>query len=123
METAEVVVAGGWGIGSKEDWNMLEDFAKLLGAAIGCTRPAVDEGWAPGEHVMIGTSGKTIKPKVYIGVGISGATHHICGMKDSGTIISINSDSQAAIFEVSDIKISADFKKILPLFNKKMKCE
>lgn len=121
LETAEVVVAGGWGIGSKEDWEILEEFAKLLGAAVGCTRPAVDEGWAPGEHVMIGTSGKTIKPKVYIGIGISGATHHVCGMKDSRTIISINSDPQATIFEVSDIKIATDFKKILPLLVEKLK--
>ena len=114
LETAEVVVVGGWGIGSKEDWKMLEEFAGLLGAAVGCTRPAIDEGWAPGEHLMIGTSGKTIKPKVYIGVGISGATHHICGMKDSGIIISINNDPQALIFDVSDIKIIYDFKKIVP---------
>jgi electron transfer flavoprotein alpha subunit len=121
LETAEIVVAGGWGIGSKEDWKMLEEFAKLLGAAVGCTRPAVDEGWAPGEHIMIGTSGKTIKPKVYIGIGISGAIHHICGIKDSGTIISINIDPQAAIFEVSDIKIVCDFKKILPLLIARIK--
>jgi electron transfer flavoprotein alpha subunit len=72
---------------------------------------------------MIGTSGKTIKPKVYIGVGISGATHHICGMKDSGIIISINNDSQAPIFQVSDIKIATDFKKVIPLLIKKIKCE
>lgn len=121
LEAAEVVIAGGWGIGSKEDWKLLEELAEALGGAVGCTRPAVDEGWAPGEHVMIGTSGKTIKPKVYIGVGISGATHHICGMKDSGTIISINKDPNAAIFGVSDVKVVSDFKKILPLLIKRIK--
>lgn len=118
LETAEIVVAGGWGIGSEEDWAQLEELASLLGAAVGSTRPAVDEGWAPGEHVMIGTSGKTIKPKVYIGMGISGATHHVCGMKDSGLIININSDKNAAIFEVSDLKVAMDFKKVLPLLIK-----
>lgn len=113
LETAEVVVAGGWGIGSKQNWNKIEQLADVLGAAVGCTRPAVDEGWAPGEHVMVGTSGKTIKPKVYLAIGISGATHHICGMKDSGTIISINNDPKAPIFDVSDFKIVGDFEKIL----------
>ncbi|MGI6486701.1 MAG: electron transfer flavoprotein subunit alpha/FixB family protein [Tepidanaerobacteraceae bacterium] len=121
LETAEVVIAGGWGIGSKEDWKMIEQLAEALGAAVGCTRPAVDEGWAPGEHVMIGTSGKTIKPKVYIGIGISGATHHICGMKDSGIIISINKDPQASIFEVSDLKVVGDFKEIVPILLNKIK--
>lgn len=70
---------------------------------------------------MIGTSGKTIKPKVYIGIGISGATHHICGMKDSGIIISINKDPQASIFEVSDLKVVGDFKEIVPILLNKIK--
>jgi len=120
LELAEVVVAGGWGIGDKDGWSMIEQLADALGAAVGCTRPAVDEGWAPGEHVMIGTSGKTIKPKVYIAIGISGATHHICGMKDSGTIISINRDPKAPIFEVSDLKVVEDFKKVVPLLIKEL---
>jgi electron transfer flavoprotein alpha subunit len=121
LETAEIVVAGGWGVGSKQDWNTIQQLADALSAAVGCTRPAVDEGWAPGEHVMIGTSGKTIKPKVYIAIGISGTTHHICGIKDSGIIISINIDKDAPIFEVSDLKITSDFKKIVPLLISKIK--
>jgi electron transfer flavoprotein alpha subunit len=123
LEQAEVVVAGGWGIGCQEDWQLIEDLATVLDGAIGCTRPAVDEGWAAGEHMMIGTSGKTIKPKVYIGIGISGATHHLCGMKDAGTIISINKDSKATIFDVSDVKVVADFRKLVPLLIKKLKSQ
>lgn len=121
LETAEIVVAGGWGVGSKQGWNMIQQLADVLGAAVGCTRPAVDEGWAPGEHVMIGTSGKIIKPKVYIAIGISGTTHHICGIKDAGVIISINTDQNAPIFEVSDLKITSDYKKIVPLSISKLK--
>ena len=120
LEQAEVVVAGGWGIGSQEDWQLIENLAAALDGAVGCTRPALDEGWAAGEHMMIGTSGKTIKPKVYVGIGISGAAHHLCGMKDAGTIISINNDAKAAIFDVSDIKVVEDFKKIVPLLIQKL---
>ena len=113
LEEAEVVVAGGWGMGSKENWQLLEELASLLGGAVGCTRPPVDEKWVEGEHQMIGTSGKTVRPKIYIGAAISGATHHVCGMKDSGLIVSINKDPKAPIFEVSDIRIVGDAKIIL----------
>lgn len=99
---------------------MLEQLADALGAAVGCTRPAVDEGWAEGEHMMVGTSGKTIKPKVYLAIGISGATHHVCGMKDAGIIISINNDPKAPIFNVSDFKIVADLEEILSVLLKKI---
>jgi len=115
LEEAEVVVCGGFGVGDKEHWSMLEKLAEKLGGAVGCTRPAVDEGWAEGEHLMIGTSGKSIRPKVYIGFGISGATHHICGMKDSGVIISINKDENSEIFKVSDFGLVGDARGILPL--------
>jgi electron transfer flavoprotein alpha subunit len=113
LDQAEVVFCGGYGIGGRENWERLEKLAALLGGAAACTRPVVDEGWAPGEHVMVGTSGKSIRPKAYIGFGISGATHHICGMKDSGLVISINKDEKAAIFEVSDVGAAADLDKIL----------
>ena len=113
LEKAEVVFCGGYGLGCKENWEKLEKLASILGGATACTRPVVDEGWAPGEHVMVGTSGKSIRPKAYVGFGISGATHHICGMKDSGLIISINKDDKAAVFEVSDAGAAADLNKIL----------
>ncbi len=114
LEEAELVVAGGFGIESKEIWQQLETLAAVLGGAVGCTRPPLDEGWAK-ESQIIGTSGKSVRPKVYIGMGISGATHHICGMKDAGLVISINKDEKSPIFDVSDIRITADAAAILPL--------
>jgi electron transfer flavoprotein alpha subunit len=75
---------------------------------VGCTRPAFDQGWVKNEHGMIGTSGKTVRPKVYIGFGISGATHHVCGIKDAGVIISVNRDQDADVFLASDYKAVAD---------------
>ena len=113
LEKAEVVVAGGWGIGSLDNWKQLEALAGLLGGAIGCTRPAVDEGWVASEQQMIGTSGKTVRPKVYIGAALSGATHHVCGMKDAGLVISINKDPKAPIFEVSDVGVVGDANAII----------
>jgi len=113
LEEAEVVLAGGWGVGSRENWMLLEELAQLLGAAVGCTRPALDEGWAPGEHTMIGISGKTVRPKVYLGFGISGATHHVVGMSDSGLVVSVNTNPSADIFQFSDIKVVADAGSII----------
>lgn len=113
LEKAEVVVAGGWGIGSGEDWKMVEELAELLGGAVGATRPPVDEGWAE-EAQMIGQSGKTIRPKLYIGIGISGVMHHVVGMDQSEHIITINRDPDAEIFETSDVMVVEDFRKIVP---------
>ena len=112
VDKAEIVFCGGYGIGNKENWEKLERLASLFGGAVACTRPVVDEGWGY-EEQMIGTSGKSIRPKVYAGFGISGATHHICGMKDSGLIISVNRDKDAPIFEVSDVKIVEDLTNVL----------
>lgn len=112
LEEAEVVIAGGWGVGSRENWQLLEELAELLGAAVGCTRPALDEGWTEGEHTMIGTSGKTVRPKVYLGFGISGATHHVVGMKDSGLVISVNTNPNAEVFQSSDVKVVADARAV-----------
>lgn len=112
LEEAEVVIAGGWGVGSKENWMLLEELAELLGGAVGCTRPALDEGWTRGEHTMIGTSGKTVRPKVYLGFGISGATHHVVGMKDSGLVVSVNTSPSADIFQFSDVKVVADARAV-----------
>jgi electron transfer flavoprotein alpha subunit len=113
LEKAEVVVAGGWGVGSKENWKMLEELAGVLGGALGATRPPVDEGWAQ-EGQMIGQSGKTVRPILYIGIGISGVMHHVVGMDQSKHIININIDPKAEIFEVSDLIVLEDFKKIIP---------
>lgn len=113
LEKAEIVFCGGYGIGGKDNWNKLETLAAIFGGTAACTRPAVDEGWSSGEHVMIGTSGKSVRPKVYMGFGVSGATHHICGMKDSTLVININKDEKAPIFEVSDLGIAEDAGKVL----------
>ena len=113
IEKADIVVCGGYGTGSQENWNNIEKLAALFGGAPGCTRPVIDEGWMPNEKNMVGTSGKTIRPKVYIGTGISGATHHLCGMKDSGVIICINNDADAEIFGSANYKVVGDGNKIV----------
>jgi electron transfer flavoprotein alpha subunit len=120
LEKAEVVIAGGWGIGNEENWKMIEALAGLLNGAVGATRPPVDEGWAE-EGQMIGQSGKTVRPRLYIGVGISGVMHHVVGMDQSEHIITINSDAGAEIFETSDTIVVEDYKKILPLLIKELK--
>jgi electron transfer flavoprotein alpha subunit len=113
LEAAEVVVAGGWGIGNPEGWKLVEDLAAELGGAVGATRPPVDEGWAR-EEQMIGQSGRTIRPRLYVGVGISGMMHHVVGMDESEHVIAINADPRAAIFDVSDLAIVGDHREILP---------
>lgn len=113
LEKAEVVVAGGWGIGSQEDWRMVEELAGVLGGAVGATRPPVDEGWVE-EAQMIGQSGKTVRPRLYIGIGISGVMHHVVGMDQSEHIVTINTDTNAEIFETSDVIVVEDFRKIVP---------
>jgi electron transfer flavoprotein alpha subunit len=112
LEKADVVVAGGWGIGSQENWKMIDELASVLCGAVGATRPPVDEGWAE-EGQMIGQSGKTVRPTLYIGAGISGVMHHVVGMDQSKHIICINSDPNAEIFQVSDVIVVEDFKKII----------
>lgn len=122
LQEADCIIGGGFGIGSKENWAMLEELAALVSGATGCTRPALDEGWTDGgEHTMIGTSGVAVRPKVYINAGVSGAAHHTCGIKDAGIVISINSNANAEIFKHSDIKIVSDWKKIIPLVIEKLK--
>ena len=113
LEKADVVVAGGWGIGNPEGWAILEDLAALLCGAVGATRPPVDEGWVS-ESRMIGQSGKTVKPRLYIGIGISGMSHHVVGMDESDCIVAVNTNPNAAIFEVSDVAVVGDYREILP---------
>ena len=113
LGNAELIVAGGFGIGNQEGWDKLEKLAELLNGATGCTRPALDEGWTDKDETMVGTSGVAIKPKIYLGFGISGAAHHTCGIKGAGTIISVNRDENAPIFDVSDYKIISDWEKVV----------
>jgi len=115
LEKSEVIVAGGWGIGNREEWHWVEEVASVLNGAVGATRPPVDEGWAK-EGQMIGQSGRTVHPKLYIGVAISGQMHHMVGIRDAETVVAINQDPQAPIFEFCDLGVVGDYKEILPPF-------
>ena len=114
LETAEVVVAGGFGIGGREGWQLLEEQAPLLGGAVDATRPPVDEGWAS-EQQMIGQSGKTVRPRLYIGVGISGMSHHVVDMDESEFVVAINQDPKAELFKFADLAVVGDYRGIIPL--------
>ena len=120
LEGAEIVVAGGWGMRAVGGFKPVRDLAELLGASIGGTRPAVDEGWIV-EEQMVGQSGKTIRPKLYIGLGISGEMHHTVGILDSEVIVAVNKDENAPIFQVVDVGIVGDLREILPCLVKEIK--
>ncbi len=113
LETAEVVVAGGWGIGNESNWECIKQLASELNGAVGATRPPVDEGWAE-EKQMIGQSGRKVSPKLYIGIAISGHMHHLVGIKGAGLRVAINQDPEAHIFDFCDIGLVGDFREIVP---------
>jgi electron transfer flavoprotein alpha subunit len=117
---AEILVSVGQGIGGPENIPMIEEVAKNLGGVISCSRPVVDRNWLPKER-QVGISGKTVKPKIYIAVGISGAFQHVTAMQGSETIIAINKDPRAPIFEVADYGIVDDFKNVIPILKEKTK--
>lgn len=120
LEDAEVVVAGGAGIGSAENFAMLEELARLLNGAIGASRVPCQEGWVP-QSVEIGQTGKIITPALYIAIGISGAVQHIAGCLGSKCIVAVNKDPDANILKVADFGIIADYKEALPAFIGKCK--
>ena len=120
LEEAQIIVSGGRGMGSKENFALVEELAEVMGGVVGATRPAIEEGWVSRAH-QVGQSGKIVAPKLYIACGISGATQHVSGMIGSGYIVAINKDEDASIFDVADAGIVGDVTKILPVMIEEMK--
>ncbi len=120
IQDAKILVSGGRGVGSPENFALLEELAAVVGGTVSCSRAVVDSGWKP-KDLQVGQTGKTVRPQVYFAIGISGAIQHVAGMEESDVIIAVNKDEDAPIFDVADYGIVGDLNKIVPLLTEEIK--